>query len=204
LLIIRLRRIGKTGQPSFQIVTAEHKEAVKGKFIELLGHYNPSLNPSELKLNTEREKYWLEHGAQPSFTVASLLRQEKILPPLSKEELLKIQKKRPKRKEKKAEEEAKEKSAPVAESTAPAAPEAKKEETPRTEAPRPETPKAPAKPTETPKPAEKPKEESKPESKPENKPAQQAPKQETPAPKEEPKKKAPKQFPAPQNKASRH
>ncbi len=103
MLKIRLTRTGKKNQASFRIVVAEHKRAVKSKFIEILGHYNPCLNPKKIEIKAERIKHWLEKGALPSKTMAALLRQEKILPPLDKEEFLKLQKKRPKRKDKKEE-----------------------------------------------------------------------------------------------------
>lgn len=146
MLRIRLTRIGKKKQPSFRIVVAEHRRAVKGKFNEILGHYHPYLNPKQLKINQERVKFWLEKGAEPSKTVAALLRQKEILAPLSKEEFLKLQKKRPKREERRAKKEAEAESKDKKEKPAPAKagvekapskegekPESKKEDKPKEE-----------------------------------------------------------------------
>jgi small subunit ribosomal protein S16 len=74
LLKIRLTRTGKTNQESFRIVVAEHTNAVKGKYTELLGHYQPAKNPKLFDMKKERIEYWISKGAQPSGTVASLLK----------------------------------------------------------------------------------------------------------------------------------
>jgi len=77
MLVIRLTRIGKKNQPAYRVVLAEKKEAVKGKFIEILGNYNPRLKTKVFK--AERIKYWLSKGAQASPTVHNLLVSEKII-----------------------------------------------------------------------------------------------------------------------------
>ncbi len=74
MLRIRLSRTGKKSQPSFRIVVAEHTNAVKGKYMELLGHYVPSVNPKIFEFKKERIEYWISKGAKPSDTVASLLK----------------------------------------------------------------------------------------------------------------------------------
>jgi small subunit ribosomal protein S16 len=77
--MIRLRRQGKTKQPSYRIVIADKKSPRDGKFIEIIGHYNPVRQPKELVVKQERARYWIGVGAQPSDTVARLLKQVGVL-----------------------------------------------------------------------------------------------------------------------------
>lgn len=77
MLVIRLQRVGKKNQPSYRVVLAEKKSPVKGKFIEILGNYNPRLKTKALE--KERILYWLSKGAQASPTVHNLLVSEKII-----------------------------------------------------------------------------------------------------------------------------
>lgn len=74
MLKIRLTRTGKTNQESFRIVVAEKSRAVKGKFLELVGHYTPAQKPKLFDVKKERVEYWMSKGAQPSSTVAALLK----------------------------------------------------------------------------------------------------------------------------------
>ena len=78
MLKIRLTRTGKTTQESFRIVVADQKKAVKRQYLELLGHYLPTCNPKVLKFDKERILYWISKGAQPTETVASLLKAEGV------------------------------------------------------------------------------------------------------------------------------
>lgn len=78
VLVIRLTRTGKTSQESFRIVVAEQSKAVKRQYLELLGHYLPGVKPKVLKYDKERILYWISQGAQPSETVASLLKAEGV------------------------------------------------------------------------------------------------------------------------------
>ena len=78
MLKIRLTRTGKTSQESFRIVVADQKKAVKRQYLELLGHYLPTTNPKVLKFDQERIMYWISKGAQPTETVASLLKAEGV------------------------------------------------------------------------------------------------------------------------------
>ena len=78
MLNIRLSRVGKNRQPSFRVVVQEHTRSVKGKFIEALGYYRPAINPKEFKVNIDRIKYWLSVGAQPSDSMAVLLKKEGV------------------------------------------------------------------------------------------------------------------------------
>lgn len=74
MLRIRLSRVGKSNQPSFRLVVAEHARPVKGKYIENMGFYNPIVKPKILTVDQVRIQYWMSKGAQPSSTVASLLK----------------------------------------------------------------------------------------------------------------------------------
>jgi small subunit ribosomal protein S16 len=77
MLIIRLQRVGKKNQPSYRIVLAEKTYPVQGKFIEILGNYNPRLKTKAFK--KERILHWISKGAQKSPTVHNLLVSEKII-----------------------------------------------------------------------------------------------------------------------------
>lgn len=71
--VIRLTRIGKQNQAAFRIVLAEKSDAVKGQAQENLGFYNPA-EGKKIEFNKERIEFWISKGAQPSDTVASLLK----------------------------------------------------------------------------------------------------------------------------------
>ena len=71
MLKIRLIRIGKKNTPVFRLVVAERTAPPKGKFLEVLGSYNPRLK--QIALKKERINYWLSKGAQASETVYNLL-----------------------------------------------------------------------------------------------------------------------------------
>jgi small subunit ribosomal protein S16 len=74
LLRIRLARTGAKKKGSFRVVAIEREKARNGRFVEILGHYNPRRNPAEVVLKRDRIEYWLGRGAQPSETVRSLLK----------------------------------------------------------------------------------------------------------------------------------
>jgi small subunit ribosomal protein S16 len=76
LLVIRLARTGRAKYPTYRIVAAESARAATGKFVAILGHYNP--HTKELVLKTDDIKKHLSNGAQPSNTVAKLLTREKV------------------------------------------------------------------------------------------------------------------------------
>jgi len=142
LLRIRLTRTGKKSQPSYRIVVAEHTAPIKGRFVEEVGFYNISRTPRLLEVKQDRVKYWISVGAQPTDTVAGLLKglgmegMEKFIGPRN----LKRKKKNPSEAEIAAEE-AKNNPQPVAEAKAEeAAPEAPAEEAKAEEA----APEAPA------------------------------------------------------------
>ena len=71
---IRLKRIGKKKVPFYRIVVSDSKFPVNGKFIEEIGTYDPNTDPSTCKVNEELAKKWLANGAQPTETVAKLLK----------------------------------------------------------------------------------------------------------------------------------
>jgi small subunit ribosomal protein S16 len=71
---IRLRRVGSRNQPSYRIVAADKESPRDGKFLEILGHYNPRTEPSTVVVDEERLFHWMSNGAQPSDAVVSALR----------------------------------------------------------------------------------------------------------------------------------
>ena len=73
MVVIRLSRVGKRNSPAYRVVVAEKRRAVKRKFIEVIGHYNPTLKPKEIVINADRASFWLGYGAQPSDTVRNLM-----------------------------------------------------------------------------------------------------------------------------------
>ena len=76
---LRLRRMGAKKAPFFRVVAADATSPRDGRFIEVLGHYNPTKDPQIIELKEDRVKYWLGVGAQPSDTVRSLFRQKGLL-----------------------------------------------------------------------------------------------------------------------------
>ena len=76
---IRLRRVGRKKAPMYRIVVADSKSPRDGKFIEIVGQYQPRTGDQALNLNTDRVNHWLDVGAQPTDTVRSLLRKAGVL-----------------------------------------------------------------------------------------------------------------------------
>ena len=70
---IRLRRTGTTKKPAYRVVVADSRAARDGRFIEVIGHYNPLTNPPLIKIEAEKAVAWIKKGAQPSNTVKHLL-----------------------------------------------------------------------------------------------------------------------------------
>jgi small subunit ribosomal protein S16 len=70
---IRLMRVGKKKQPTYRVVVADSRNQRDGRFIEILGHYEPRHDPSSINLDADRAVHWLRHGAQPTETVAKIL-----------------------------------------------------------------------------------------------------------------------------------
>ncbi|MCS6884584.1 MAG: 30S ribosomal protein S16 [Acidobacteriota bacterium] len=74
MLSIRLTRMGAKKRPFYRIVVAEKRGKRDGRFIEILGYYDPC-NSNKLKINQERIEFWKKNGAQPTDIVASLIKQ---------------------------------------------------------------------------------------------------------------------------------
>ncbi|MEA1976784.1 MAG: 30S ribosomal protein S16, partial [Chloroflexota bacterium] len=70
---IRLRRVGARNQPSYRIVAADKESPRDGRFLEILGNYNPRTEPSTVVVDEARLFHWLQHGAQPSDAVRQAL-----------------------------------------------------------------------------------------------------------------------------------
>ncbi len=75
-VVIRLARFGRPHKPYYRVTVADHKAKIKGRFIEVVGQYDPTPKGKAkgLTLDMERVKYWISHGAKPSDTVRSLIR----------------------------------------------------------------------------------------------------------------------------------
>ena len=81
MLAIRLRRAGSKTRPFFRVVVLEAKSARDGRFVEVIGHYNPRTKPERLTINRERLEHWLKVGAQASDTVRTLVDRMPPAPP---------------------------------------------------------------------------------------------------------------------------
>ena len=81
MLSIRLRRAGSTKKPHYRVVVADSRAWRDGRFVEILGHYDPRKSPAIVKIDAERAKYWISKGAQPSETVKSLLKKQPVETP---------------------------------------------------------------------------------------------------------------------------
>jgi len=77
---IRLKRVGGKKHPFYRVVVADQRAARDGAFIEQIGTYDPFPDPPEIKLDAEKVESWMKKGAQPSESVASLLKTAGILP----------------------------------------------------------------------------------------------------------------------------
>jgi len=76
LLAIRLSRKGAKKHPFYRIVVTEKENKRDGRFVEIIGYYNPCKEPNQLHLEAERVSYWLKSGAQPTPTVSRLLKRQ--------------------------------------------------------------------------------------------------------------------------------
>jgi len=65
-LVIRLKKLGAKGRPTYRLVVAEKRSKKEGKNIEEIGYYNPLVKPPEIKINKDRLEYWLKNGARQS------------------------------------------------------------------------------------------------------------------------------------------
>ncbi len=70
---LRLVRVGKTKQPTYRVVAADSRSPRNGRFIEIVGHYNPRQEPSAIVIDNDKAVGWLRQGAQPTERVQKLL-----------------------------------------------------------------------------------------------------------------------------------
>jgi small subunit ribosomal protein S16 len=77
VLMIRLSRIGKKKRPFYRVIVTEKTRPRNGRFVEIVGTYDPLQKPAAITLDHDRVNYWLRKGAQPSDTVRSFLRNRK-------------------------------------------------------------------------------------------------------------------------------
>ncbi|HKU58843.1 MAG TPA: 30S ribosomal protein S16 [Gaiellaceae bacterium] len=75
---LRLTRVGSKKNPIYRVVAADSRSPRDGKFLEIVGRYNPQTDPSTIDLDEAKIKEWLAKGAQPSETVAKLLKTQGI------------------------------------------------------------------------------------------------------------------------------
>ncbi len=71
---IRLRRIGLKGQPTYRVVAADKEAPRDGRFLEILGIYNPRTNPATIKLKEDRVYHWMKNGALPTESVEKIFK----------------------------------------------------------------------------------------------------------------------------------
>ena len=76
---IRLRRMGAKKAPFYRIVVADGRYPRDGRFIEEIGFYDPTKEPSVIKVDAEKAKTWLQNGAQPTDTVRDILKKQGVL-----------------------------------------------------------------------------------------------------------------------------
>ena len=78
---IRLARVGSKKNPIYRVVVADQRSPRDGRFIEIVGRYNPQTDPSTIDLDTDKIQAWIEKGAQPSDSVRRLLKAQGSGPP---------------------------------------------------------------------------------------------------------------------------
>ncbi|TYB34181.1 MAG: 30S ribosomal protein S16 [Flexistipes sinusarabici] len=76
---IRLMRMGRKKRPYYRLVVADSRAKRDGRFIEIIGHYNPLPNPTEYKVDEEKALKWLSDGAVPTDTARSILSRAGIM-----------------------------------------------------------------------------------------------------------------------------
>ncbi|HZM24166.1 MAG TPA: 30S ribosomal protein S16 [Anaerolineales bacterium] len=76
---IRLRRIGLKGQPTYRIVAADKESPRDGRFLEILGFYNPRTNPATIHVKEDRAYHWMKNGALPTESVEMVFKSVGIL-----------------------------------------------------------------------------------------------------------------------------
>jgi small subunit ribosomal protein S16 len=81
MLAIRLARFGAKKKPTYRVVVIDKERARDSRSVEVVGHYNPVAQPAQVQLDHERINHWIKSGAQPSDTVARLLKLNPATPP---------------------------------------------------------------------------------------------------------------------------
>lgn len=76
---IRLNRMGAKKRPFYRVVVADSRSPRDGRFIEIIGQYDPTQQPALVKIDEEKALAWMDKGAQPTDTVRSLLKQEGVM-----------------------------------------------------------------------------------------------------------------------------
>ncbi len=76
---LRLQRFGSHKDPKYRIVACDSRSPRDGKFIEIIGTYNPKTNPATVTINAEKAVKWLDNGAQPTVTVKNLFKSQNIV-----------------------------------------------------------------------------------------------------------------------------
>ena len=84
-VVIRLMRAGAKKRPFYRVVAADSRRQRDGRFLEILGHYNPQQDPSLIEIDADKARAWLDKGAQPTDQVAKLLKILKIEKPATAE-----------------------------------------------------------------------------------------------------------------------
>ena len=80
---IRLTRMGAKKRPFYRLIAANSESPRDGKFLDILGYYNPMKDPAEIRIDRERVRYWLEKGALVTEAARALLKKEGLLNPSS-------------------------------------------------------------------------------------------------------------------------
>jgi small subunit ribosomal protein S16 len=80
MLMIRMARFGAKKKPTYRLVVIEKERARDSRAVEVVGHYNPVSNPKVVSLKHDRIEFWMKNGAQPSDTVARLLKANPAAP----------------------------------------------------------------------------------------------------------------------------
>jgi small subunit ribosomal protein S16 len=73
MLAIRLRRVGRAKRPYYRVVVTDTRVRRDGRFVEVLGHYDPRPDPAVVEIDVERARHWIGRGARPSDTVRGLI-----------------------------------------------------------------------------------------------------------------------------------
>lgn len=82
MLMIRLARFGAKKKPTYRLVVIEKERARNSRAVEILGHYNPVSKPKQVVLKHDRIEFWMKNGAQPSETVARLIKNNPAAQPV--------------------------------------------------------------------------------------------------------------------------